>query len=120
MLSTDVVYAFTTMQAGGGLERFPNLKIVMLETGCGWIAHWLDRMDEYYERLAWDTPMKLKPSEYFVRQCYISMEPDEKTVVTMAQIVGADKIMWASDYPHFEGHMNAIEGSARNYKTVTG
>ncbi len=118
MLSTDVVYAFTTMLAGGVLERFPKLKIVLLETGCGWIAHWLDRMDEYYERLAWDTPMKLKPSEYFARQGFISMEPDEKTVVAMAQIVGAGKIMWASDYPHFEGHMNAIEGVRNTIKPL--
>ena len=108
MLALDVVTAFTAMLNGGTLERFPNLKVALLESGCGWIAHWLDRMDEFYERDYWDTPMKLKPSEYFARQCSISMEPDEKTIPAMAQIIGADKIMWASDYPHSEGHVETL------------
>jgi predicted TIM-barrel fold metal-dependent hydrolase len=108
MLSLDVVTTFTAMLNGGTLERFPNLQVALLESGCGWIAHWLDRMDEFYERDYWDTPMKMKPSEYFARQCSISMEPDEKTIPAMAQIVGADKIMWASDYPHSEGHVETL------------
>ena len=104
----DVIAAFTSMLGGGTLDRFPDLKIVMLEIGCGWVANWLDRMDTLYERVGWGTPMKLKPSEYFSRQCYLSMEPDERSAPAVAQWVGADKILWASDYPHSEGHAAAL------------
>jgi predicted TIM-barrel fold metal-dependent hydrolase len=44
----------------------------------------------------------MKPSEYFRRQCYISFDPDESTLAFTARhpLVGADRIIWASDYPH--------------------
>jgi predicted TIM-barrel fold metal-dependent hydrolase len=42
------------------------------------------------------------PSEYFRRQCWISFDPDEAMLSMTAQspLVGADRIIWASDYPH--------------------
>ena len=51
----------------------------------------------------WDVPdCKLPPSEYFRRQCYISFDADEETLAIAAEspYVGADRIIWASDYPH--------------------
>jgi len=44
----------------------------------------------------------MKPSEYFRRQCYISFDPDESTLAftAMSPLVGADRVIWASDYPH--------------------
>jgi len=44
----------------------------------------------------------MKPSEYFRRQCYISFDPDESTLAFTANhpLVGAERIIWASDYPH--------------------
>jgi predicted TIM-barrel fold metal-dependent hydrolase len=44
--------------------------------------------------------MKLTPSEYFARQCWISFEIDEATLPALAPFVGADRIVWGSDYPH--------------------
>ena len=40
------------------------------------------------------------PSELFARQCVISFDPDEVTLAFTAERLGADKIIWASDYPH--------------------
>ena len=54
------------------------------------------------------TPMKQKPSAYFRRQCHISMEPDESNVADTARRMGADKLLWASDYPHSEGHVGVL------------
>ena len=44
----------------------------------------------------------MKPSEYFKRQCWISFDTDESTLAFTAnsELVGAERIIWASDYPH--------------------
>jgi uncharacterized protein len=44
--------------------------------------------------------MKLLPTEYFARQCWVSFEIDEATLPALAPFVGIDRIVWGSDYPH--------------------
>ena len=48
------------------------------------------------------TDLTLLPSEYFRRQCWISFDPDEAMLAFTAEspLVGADRIIWAVDYPH--------------------
>jgi predicted TIM-barrel fold metal-dependent hydrolase len=99
----DVMESVAVMCAGGVLERFPRLTVLFLEANGGWIVPWLERLDHHHEVFAWDVPwLKMKPSEYFRRQCYISFDPDESTLAFTARhpLVGADRIVWASDYPH--------------------
>jgi len=50
-----------------------------------------------------------KPSYYFKRQCYISADPDERTIAAMMEIVGEDKFFWATDYPHPDHPGNYLE-----------
>ena len=96
--------ACLSLICGGVLERNPDLRVVFLESGCGWIAHWLERLDEHLEHWGHATAsLPLEPSEYFARQCFISADPDEKTIPAMASLVGEDKIVFASDYPHPDG-----------------
>jgi predicted TIM-barrel fold metal-dependent hydrolase len=93
----------TVLVCGGVLERFPRLQLIFLEANGGWIVPWLERLDHHYEVFSWDVPwLKMKPSEYFRRQCWISFDPDESTIAFTARspLVGADRIIWASDYPH--------------------
>ena len=104
MYNPDCQIAFTSFFQGAVFDRFPRLSVGVVETGCGWIAHWLELMDSKYRLSERERPMKLRPSEYFERQCWISGEADEKTLPFMAQLVGAHKLMWGSDYPHAEGH----------------
>lgn len=105
----DVKLQFTTFFNEGTFDRFPRLKVVVLEAGCGWIAHWIYRMDEKYEVNGFTTPMKLKPSEYFQRQCWISMDPDESLAPLMIERLGADKFLWAYDYPHSDSGTNPVK-----------
>jgi hypothetical protein len=86
---------------GGGLERHPTLRCIFLEANGGSIASFLERLDHHYEIFGWDVPaLKMKPSEYFRRQCWISFDPDESLLKITAEhpLVGADRIIWASDY----------------------
>lgn len=86
---------------GGVLERHPGLRVVFLESGCGWLPHWLERMDDHAESWGWAMPkLSLKPSEYFARQCVISCDPGERTLASVISLCGEESVVFATDYPH--------------------
>jgi predicted TIM-barrel fold metal-dependent hydrolase len=96
-----VRHAFTTFFQFGVFDRFPRLKLVLLESGGGWIGYWLDRMDGYVASLlGGGVALKEKPSTYFHRQCWISCDPDERTIPALMDLHGNDRFFWASDFPH--------------------
>ena len=96
--SQQALLSFFTL---GTLERFPDLKLGVLEAGCGWIGSFLDRMDAVFETIsAKGLELSEKPSEIFRRQCFISGDPDETAAPFVIDHVGADNFMWATDYPH--------------------
>jgi predicted TIM-barrel fold metal-dependent hydrolase len=89
---------------GGVCERHPKLRIGFLESGGGWIAPWLDRMDRHFDDQGFnDSGLTIRPSELFQRNCWISFEPVEGSLHALADYIGAHKIMWATDYPHPDG-----------------
>jgi uncharacterized protein len=99
----DVMSSLCFLLSGGVCERFPELKLIFLEANGGWLVPWLERLDHHTKKFPWDVPwLKMLPSEYFRRQCWISFDPDESMLASTAQspLVGADRIIWASDYPH--------------------
>src|SRR5438445_4904786 len=99
----DVMECIALFCAGGICERFPKLTVLFLEANGGWIVSWLERLNHHFEVFRWDVPwLKMRPSEYFRRQCYISFDPYETTLAFTANhpLVGAEPIIWASDYPH--------------------
>lgn len=99
----EQMLACLSLTCKGVLEKFPQLKVVFLESGAGWLPYWLWRMDEHYEKLRFQVPwLKMKPSEYFRRQCYISCEPDEDNLGAIVQSVGEERVLFASDYPHWD------------------
>ena len=98
----EQMLAFLTLVEGLVFERHPKLRFAFLESGSGWLPFWLWRCDgEYKTRIksVGDT-IKLKPSEYFQRQCFIGCEPDEPYLQSVIEYVGEDKLLFASDYPH--------------------
>jgi predicted TIM-barrel fold metal-dependent hydrolase len=86
------------------LDRFPKLRFVFLESGCGWLPYWFERMDEHYEVLGVQLPaLKSEPSKLLERgQLYFSCEPEEKELAHVVDIIGDDWIVFASDYSHFD------------------
>ena len=89
--------------AFGVLERHPSLRVVFLESGGGWVPFWLERLDEQAETFGGFCPeLRMKPSEYFARQCWISYEIDEHTISALAPFIGQQRIVWGSDYPHHD------------------
>jgi predicted TIM-barrel fold metal-dependent hydrolase len=89
---------------GGVCERHPKIRIAFLESGGGWIAPWLDRMDRHFDDQFFnDSNLKTRPSELFQRNCWISFEPVETSLQVLADFIGPNKILWATDYPHPDG-----------------
>jgi predicted TIM-barrel fold metal-dependent hydrolase len=112
----DMMETLTLLTCGGVLERFPRLRVILLEANGGWIVPWLERLDHHYEVFRFDVPwLKMKPSEYFRRQCWISFDPDESTIAFTARspLVGADRIIWASDYPHPDAKIPGVVDELR-------
>jgi len=82
-------------------ERFPTVKAVVLESQAGWIGQLIDRMDAVSQGpLMPKSGLKELPSTYFRRQCYISIDPDERAIAGVIPFVGDDRFFWASDFPH--------------------
>jgi len=101
--SFELQAACMDIVCGGVLEKFARLRVGFLESGVGWVAYWLDRMDGHYEKMRRYVPwLRRKPSEYFFEQCFVSLDPDEKTLAAMVELGAERNIVWGSDYPHFD------------------
>jgi predicted TIM-barrel fold metal-dependent hydrolase len=98
----DVVNTFTMMIAAGVCDRFPALKLLVLESGIGWLPWWLDKMDHWNEARLAGPAIELTPSEYVARQIWVSGDPDERSLAAVAALAPVDRLLWASDFPHLD------------------
>jgi predicted TIM-barrel fold metal-dependent hydrolase len=86
----------------GVCERHPKLKLVVAEFNAGWIAHWLDRVDQGLQRELRETSTPYHgepPREIWKRQFYATLEDDRAALLTR-EMIGVENLMWGSDYPH--------------------
>jgi predicted TIM-barrel fold metal-dependent hydrolase len=89
---------------GGILDRFPTLKLSILESNCGWLPFWLSRLENCThgrQEVTFDAdPLGATPFEYFNRQCFIAADADELGIKFAIEHVGDDRIVFNTDYPH--------------------
>ncbi len=99
---------FVDLFAWGILERHPKLKIVIAESGVGWVPWVVEELTYRHWRLweckeFWDDkggiPHKMKPSELFQRQVYGTFQ-QSPTAMRLLEFWGPENLLWASDYPH--------------------
>ena len=88
--------------AGGVLARHPKLRVAFLEANCSWLPWLLWRMDEGWELEGdvWAPDLAMKPSDYFKRQCVVSIEPDELAATNVVAQMGNRHLVFSTDYPH--------------------
>lgn len=100
----EQMMALLALIEGGVSERHPKLRIGFLESGCGWLPYWLWRLDEEYQVTPWEVKdrVRLMPSEYFRRQCFIAVDPSEPYLSQLIDYIGSDNIIFGSDYPHMD------------------
>jgi predicted TIM-barrel fold metal-dependent hydrolase len=97
---------FFFLMWGGVFDRFPRMKCVLTEVRCDWVPDTLKLLDGIHSAPFFShaqETIKLKPSEYFARQCYVAasfMGSDESE---LRRDIGLETMMWGADYPHVEG-----------------
>lgn len=102
-----ILRQFTSMMFEGVFERHPSVRFAFLESGVTWVPWALDRMDDEFDhRGDVDAPtLKRKPSEY-VRQggnIFFGCEAGEKLLGPTLNLIGEDVVLYASDFPHWDG-----------------
>lgn len=115
---------FETLLRAGVFERHPNLRVGLLECHAGWLPHVLYLLDEALWQpqlgmssgtdremhelrigMSFDELTKnvtMSPADYFRRQCWIHTDA-EISARYVADLVGSDRLLWATDFPHYDG-----------------
>ena len=80
--------------------------LMLTEQGSGWVLEWLAIMDAMARdpKFAFHAngPLKMKPSEYFHRQCWLGSSLVHRREIEMRHAIGVGKMMWGWDFPHIE------------------
>ena len=101
----EQMMAMMALICGGVLERHPGLRVGFFEAGCSWAPYWIARLDDHFEhpRLGgYMRDLAMRPSAYFERQCAVTCDPGDPTIPLAVEGLGAHKILFATDYPHFD------------------
>lgn len=108
------------LTASGVLERHPNLRFVVTESECGWLAWALQAMDQMQRRRhLYRKDLPEKASDYFRRQGYITIT-DDPVALHNAEFTGVDRFLWGNDYPHDEGTWPESQPSIDLIRTALG
>jgi len=102
----DQMTAMTAMVSGGVFDRHPTLRVAFLEAGAGWLPWFVERLGEHFEsRGDWiDNGWQRHPDEYLAAgNIWVTCEPEERMLPAVVEQIGADHVMFASDYPHWDG-----------------
>jgi uncharacterized protein len=93
----------------GVFEKFPSLKLVLVEAGAAWIGPLLWRFDAEYKGLRREVPwLRRLPSEYFADHVWATTQPlelsadREQIIAALSWFGGEDKLVFSSDYPHWD------------------
>ena len=108
----EQMLGLVSLCSGGVLARHPKLHVAFLEANCTWLPWLLWRLDEGWEREGdiWARDLTRKPSDYFKKQCFVSVEPDEDGVKYVIDYIGTDRLVFSTDYPHGDSKFpNAVE-----------
>jgi len=101
-----------TLILDGVLDRFPRLKIGVIEQGAAWLPGWMRRLDSAQNAFARNEErlrkLELTPSEYVRRQVRATPYPAEP-VGWIIENAGEEVCLFSSDYPHVEGGRNPIK-----------
>ncbi|MDA8044491.1 MAG: amidohydrolase family protein [Actinomycetota bacterium] len=98
-LSTGEQFGMWIM--GGVFARYPRLKVVFVEPGIGWVAWWLNIVDDMATRQGYEFPAITElPSYYFKRNVFLTFIDEPHVVRHAHETLGIENVMWSSDYPH--------------------
>jgi predicted TIM-barrel fold metal-dependent hydrolase len=106
--SAAVQAQVTSLVMEGVFERYRDLKLVLIESGFAWLPALGWRLDQQWKRLKDEVPhLRRAPSEYIREHVWVSTQPMEEAedpdhLIEVMEWIGWDKILFASDYPHWD------------------
>jgi predicted TIM-barrel fold metal-dependent hydrolase len=99
LFQLDTMEVLVSLLASGACERHPDFNFVLGESGVTWLPYVFDRLDTEYEDRARSLGFKLRPSDYFRRQGFVTYQQDNY-LEPIVPLIGEDNIIWGADYPH--------------------
>ena len=121
-ISSTPMQALSMLIFDGVLERFPELRIGVIELGAVWVPGFLRQLESAFEAFARHerrlSSLSLRPSEYFKRQVRVTPYPTEPTGWIIEQS-GPEICMFSSDYPHVEGGRNPMRRFANEVEPLS-
>jgi predicted TIM-barrel fold metal-dependent hydrolase len=107
-----------TLIFDGVLERFPELKIGVIEQGAIWLPSWMKQMESAFDAFARHEArlqkLSLRPSDYVKRQIRVTPYPTED-IGWVTEQVGPEICLFSTDYPHVEGGRKPLERFERSF-----
>lgn len=96
---------FGQLVFGGVFDRHPNLKVVFAEGGIAWVPPALQDAEALYDNFVNGEVLDRiahRPSHYWRKHCFATFQND-RLGLSQIDLIGADRVLWASDFPHSEG-----------------
>ncbi len=100
--STLIHDTMVELMVRGVCAKHPKLKFVLAEFNAGWVAHWLDKVQQGWSRDYAADPSSAAPVdvlEIWKRQFYATIE-DDTAALNTREMIGEETLLWGSDYPH--------------------
>ena len=111
-----------TMIFDGVFERFPDLKVGVIEQGAIWVPSWMRQMESAFDAFSRHEErlrnLSMRPSDYVRRQMKFTPYPTENVGWIIEQ-AGPETVLFSSDYPHVEGGRRPIERFERSMEGVS-
>ncbi|MQA87924.1 MAG: amidohydrolase family protein [Streptosporangiales bacterium] len=110
LLQQPTLTHFASFVVHGTFEKFPRLKVMLIETGIAWVPAFLWSLDAHHRALRAESEwVRRLPSEYFREHVKLSTQPLELTerkkqlIELLEAFGGMDELLcFASDYPHWD------------------
>jgi predicted TIM-barrel fold metal-dependent hydrolase len=115
--------AVTAFFGAGIMDRYPDIRYCILESGFGWLPFWAARMDDQCEYMPYALPKNLarKPSEYMTSGRFFAsvvIHEGEKMARMVTEFLGDGVLMYSSDYPHAESRFPESTNKVLGWKSL--
>jgi predicted TIM-barrel fold metal-dependent hydrolase len=121
--------SYAHLLLSGVFERFPGLRYIVTESGCAWVPAMLASLDRIWQRVRSGSAGELefasgvmppeKPSFYARRNCFYGASSPSPRELAGRHEIGVERILWGSDYPHYEGtHPHTRKAMRRAFHDV--
>jgi predicted TIM-barrel fold metal-dependent hydrolase len=92
----------SNFMVSGILDKYPNLKIGLIESGSGWVPFWLEAMEHQLDefRTRENRGLKMRPKEYFQKHFWVTFWFESYAPKHMLEEIGVERVLFETDFPH--------------------